>query len=59
MKTVWCHDCEHFKNEHYWPGKDMCKQGHKPRFYSPKTIHQAHIGVYGWKKKCIDFKEMK
>ncbi len=57
MKTVWCHDCKHFKHAVYWEVKDMCRLGHKPRFYKPITMHQAHTGMYGWKKKCQDFKE--
>jgi hypothetical protein len=59
MKTVWCHDCKHFKHEVYWEVKDMCRLGHKPRFYRPITMHRAHTGLYGWKKKCQDFKEQR
>ena len=59
MKAADCHACVHFKNQHYLKGMDMCKLGHKPRFYNPQTLAQAHTGMYGWKKRCNDFKDMK
>jgi len=56
MKTALCHECKHFKNEHYLLGKDMCKLGHKPRFYNPPTMMKYYENNWGWKKKCEDFK---
>jgi hypothetical protein len=34
---------------------DVCRLKHKPRFYKPLTMSQAHTSNWGWKKRCADF----
>lgn len=55
MKAQWCHECKHYDAEivphEGWP----CVEGHKPRFYKPLTLSQAHSDEWGWKRKCEDF----
>lgn len=50
-----CAECQHFA---YYVGP-LCAKGHKPRFYAPQTHHQAMLGLYGYKRRCEDFKETK
>lgn len=55
MKARQCDECKHYDAEivpyEGWP----CVEGHKPRFYKPLTISQAHSGDWGWKRRCEDF----
>ena len=57
MKAANCADCKHFAFKASL--LNLCKRGHKPRFYIPQTMAQANIGDFGWKRRCEDFKEMK
>ena len=52
-RAAHCDDCKHFHVTLH--PSSTCSQGHKPRFYAPKTISQATFGWYGWKRKCEDF----
>ena len=52
-RAAHCEDCKHF-DEHLLP-QSPCSQGHTPRFYPPKSMHEANFGWYGWKRKCEDF----
>ena len=50
----YCDQCAHYKATVERP-RDVCAIGHRPRFYIPKTLGEAHGGSWGWKKRCIDF----
>lgn len=53
----WCDECKHYavdaSDESTW--RNVCKLSHKPRFYKPQTLSQAHGGDWGWKRVCSDF----
>ena len=59
MKAQWCDQCKHcdFDRLDRLGKGNPCTKGHKPRFYAPQTNHQAHTGIYGWKRKCEDFEK--
>ncbi len=57
MKASYCEDCKHYAID---PDDDTtwhrpCEFGHKPRFYRPLTLSQAHSNDWGWKRRCHDF----
>ena len=53
-----CQECKH----HYFRGpvdSISCRKFHRPRFYTPRNIQDAHIeGKWGWKRVCEDFDPM-
>jgi hypothetical protein len=51
MKTQYCDECQYRE----WVGESglACKQGHKPRFYRPRS--DPYWQNWGWKRKCADF----
>ena len=57
MKTQWCEECRHFDGDllDRLGRGNPCTKGHRPRFYNPKNLTQAHTGIYGWKRRCEDF----
>ena len=52
MKAKQCDECKNFKH------LPWCKKGHKPRFYKPANLSDAHSGNWGFKRRCADFKEL-
>ena len=52
--TRYCHDCTNYIATPDHP-MDVCGLKHKPRFYRPLTMSQAHTSNWGWKKRCTDF----
>lgn len=46
-----CEECENFLRTE----DKVCKKGHRPRFYPPKTMRAATLGDFGWKRRCSDF----
>lgn len=51
-----CDECVHHLNHPVGESWNKpCALGHKPRFYLPQTMEQAHKGVWGWKRRCSDF----
>lgn len=56
MQTRNCDECK-YSYQRDWKIGLFCEKGHKPRFYSPKTITQAQHGDFGWKRKCEDFEQ--
>lgn len=62
-RAAHCDECRHFDADivphEGWP----CVKGHKPRFYTPKTVMQAESGRWvllrlaGWKRRCDDFEK--
>lgn len=54
-RAVNCDQCRHYDAEivpfEGWP----CVEGHKPRFYAPKTTMEAESGEWGWRRRCADF----
>ena len=57
MQTKHRDECKH--SQSYLPEEMRCLKGHRPRFYTPKTITQAQRGEFGWKRKCEDFEQEK
>ena len=59
-RTPYCDECKHHadmtEDEATW--KKPCVLGHKPRFYMPQTISQAHSSNWGWKRRCEDFQPL-
>jgi hypothetical protein len=55
MKAQWCDQCKHYDPKLDADMKSPCGKGHRPRFYKPLTISQAHSGDWGWKRRCEDF----
>jgi hypothetical protein len=53
-RAAHCDECKHFDPDIIERGSP-CVEGHKPRFYPPKSMHEANFGWYGWKRKCEDF----
>lgn len=52
-----CDECQHFVlgvEGRAW--KEICALEHRPRFYIPQTLSQAHSSDWGWKRRCEDFK---
>ena len=55
--AVFCDQCRHYDPTLLEAGEGWpCEEGHKPRFYAPKTMSQAHTNDWGWKRRCDDFK---
>jgi len=53
-KTQSCDACAH---AYYWGemGEKLeCLEGHKPRFYKPRSGNDAD---WGWKRRCDDYVE--
>lgn len=52
----YCDECKHYvdqEDESKW--RDVCGLNHKPRFFIPQTMSQAHSKNWGWKRRCGDF----
>lgn len=56
MKAKNCDECQFFNVELTYPFNVVCSKGHKPRFYKPATLSDAHRGDWGFKRRCNDFK---
>ena len=57
MKTRHCAECRHLDvkiNQ-----KSVCARGHKPKFFTAKTVWQAISCDYGYKRKCADYEAKK
>lgn len=55
-RAAHCDECRHFDAGLIDAGEGWpCREGHRPRFYQPKTMGQAVFGWYGWKRRCEDF----
>jgi len=55
----YCEDCRHSSiTDETGKSTLICKHGHKPKFYVPKTHTDAIDGNYGWKRKCEDYEEI-
>lgn len=57
MKTRNCAECRHLDvkiNQ-----KSVCAKGHKPKFFTAKTMWQAINCDYGYKRKCADYEAKK
>ena len=51
MKTRDCSECRHFEVIRFGLS-DTCDEGHKPRFYKPRSPIDED---WGYKRKCEDF----
>jgi len=56
-RAVYCDECKHYDPKEVESKGIVCKKGHKPRFYLPKTTMQSMTGVYGYRRRCEDFKQ--
>jgi hypothetical protein len=55
-RAVYCDECMHYDPRGLEDGnRIVCKKGHKPRFYLPKTTMQSITGIYGYRRRCEDF----
>lgn len=59
MKAVYCDECRHYTTKHLDDLRTPCVLLHRPRFYKPQTLSQAHSDCWGWKRICKDFSPAK
>lgn len=56
-QAAYCDECKHYgvnpEDDSTWD--KPCTLGHRPRFYTPQTLSQAHSDAWGWKRRCADF----
>lgn len=48
------HDCQECKHHDFSGDKLKCLEGHKPRFFTPRSPVDDN---WGWKRRCEDFIE--
>jgi len=57
-RAVYCDECKYYDPRGLEEGERVvCRKGHKPRFYLPKTTMHSIMGVYGYRRRCEDFKQ--
>jgi hypothetical protein len=56
-RSSYCDECRHYSTKHLDDLRTPCSIGHRPRFYIPKTMSQAHSDCWGWKRRCEDFSQ--
>lgn len=55
-RASYCDECKHFADRYDAPDwRTVCMLGHKPRFFMPQTMSQAHSRDWGFKRRCEDF----
>lgn len=55
-RAAQCDECKHFNPRGLEEGnRVVCRKGHKPRFYLPKTMMQAIYLEYGYRRRCEDY----
>ncbi len=51
----YCDECRHYSMHRIDTERTPCSIGHRPRFYTPQNLSQAHSSDWGWKRRCPDF----
>lgn len=52
--TAFCDECVHHRPTALTPAQ-VCRLGHRPRFFIPYTMRDIMRQDYGWKRRCADF----